>query len=83
MYVSRKGLAQVKQDDGGGDESRGEEKWQALVAADEASLIMVGCQGSSSQEPCSVMRLRRGCMVAPICTARRQSWEGWDGAAAR
>lgn len=63
------------------DKTRGEEKWQALAAADECSLIMVACQGSSSQVPSCVMRARRGCCVAPIQARRGQSWEGGDGAA--
>lgn len=63
------------------DKSRGEEKWPALAAADECSLIMVACQGSSSQVPSCVMRRRRGCWVAPIQARRGQSWEGGDGGA--
>lgn len=48
-----KGLTKVKRLYSG-NERGGEEKWwwQALVAADEGSLIMVACQGSRSQMAC-------------------------------
>ena len=61
--------------------SRGEEKWQALVAADECSLIMVAYRGSRSQVPSCVMRARRGCRKAPLRSFSEESWEGCDGAA--
>jgi hypothetical protein len=47
------------------DKSRGAEKWQALAAAEESSLIMVACK-EQFPVPLCVIRRRRGCMMAPI-----------------
>lgn len=55
MSTTRKGLNKVKRLDS--NDERGEEEkwwWQALAAADEGSLIMVACQGNSSQMACPV-----------------------------
>lgn len=61
-YVGRAQRADPSETTRLGDERGGEEKWwQALVAADEASLIMVALPGEPFPDgvPC-VMRRRRG-----------------------